>query len=301
MGTLLIINNIMVVRKLILNPKEYWYKPIVYIKNKSDFDAFMAGSNYWSHTRRIELLADIDCEGTSYVPSTFKGDFNGNNHIISNATFGVSEGRSGMFQGIGNSQRICNFTLSNITTNSLPVGFSGALCGKSDGDCLIQNVQVRNSSSTGFKVGALVGQATGGTIQYCSSRDCSVISKIEESDEDGAYGIGGGLVGEITAVITDCYSTVIPTAGVVGGIAGSNLMNLGSENYLYGTITWCWCSCRDIIGSGVEDTISNILTNVDSDTDRDDMKAWGNGRPGWSLKAGTNSDFIISQVTYKFE
>ena len=249
----------------------------------------------------VTLDTDINCNNAQYTTMTFAGDFDGGNHIISNARFSADDGYyfnstesdivcSGMFNSLGAGQIIANVTLQNVSAEYAST-YSGVLAGLVDGSssdpAIIQNVQVRNSSASGRTAGGLLGFARNATIQYCSSTGTTITGLAN----------GAGIVGINNADVVDCYSTCSPTAltifgGETGGVVSKNLRG--------GYVNHCW-STQEVTGEndGSSQTV-NSVSDVSSSTTTAEFTNAGFSSLYWSLASGTGSTFRTILVTYRF-
>ena len=188
----------------------------------------------------FELTSNIDMTGINFrgigtsISQSFKGDFNGNNHVISNLTINTTEDFVGLFGAVlGGS--IDSVGLENCEVSG--GGYVGGLVG------LIKGGSITNSyatgSVTGFTdVGGLVGSGSSATITNCYATG-SVTGGIDV----------GGLVGSgSSATITNCYATASvtgnsDTGGLVGVIYGSI-----TNSYATGSVTGTGSSVGGLVG-----------------------------------------------------
>jgi len=197
------------------------------IADANDLLAFAADTN--DHDKYIILIADInlaDQNFTGPVISGFSGNFNGNNHTISNITTddGYSSTELGFFGSISNAV-IENLNLNNINAYSYGSNYLGGLADTSD-NSTINNCSVTGSINTSaFYAGGLVGQNINGQINNCSFQG-SVTNR---------YYAAGGLVGinRPDSNITNCFSNCyVEGRNRIGGLVGSN----------YGYISNCFAT-----------------------------------------------------------
>ena len=164
--------------------------------------------------KTIKLGTDINLFGAEWQPigrmintsgtgenSTFKGNFDGQGHTVSNFVVNTvdkisdSKKGAGLFGAItGN---ISNLTVENVTIDTNH--WAGAIAGSIEGS--ITNCHVKNATITclteyitedgktdwnnGDKAGAIVGYATNGTIENCSAENVKIT----------VYREGGAIVG----------------------------------------------------------------------------------------------------------
>ncbi|MEI6090456.1 MAG: GLUG motif-containing protein [bacterium] len=203
--------------------------------------------SYWEFS--YELDNDIDLvdskswnEGLGFLPigneaKPFTGIFDGHNFIISNLTINrPSEDNLGFFGITASNADIRNvkFTVSDINGN----GFIGIIVGRNFGE--LDNIYA-NGTITAKKsyVGGITGENSG-TIQYCRT---NIKINGSEAYNGGVAGenygsiyysrslgeirsayIIGGLVGDNSGLISNCYSRVniFAVDNYIGGLAGSN-------------------------------------------------------------------------------
>lgn len=257
---------------------------ILYIGGNDDWTAFVNRSSEVKSSQRVVLKADIDCGGASYTALIFAGDLDGQGHTISNATFSASGDCNGLFASLSGNQRICNLTLSKITVRS--ASYAGVLAGTvGGGSGVIQNVQIRNCTVSGDNAGGLIGLTERVIVQYCSSRGGRITGMSN----------GGGIVGINYGTVTDCYSTVKPTAALSTGRGGICGKNLGD-----GVTNWSWCTYDRYAGRKYEAGANN-MTSVNSNTTKAAMSAWGLHRGIWIPASGTNTEFDMDEIVYSFE
>ena len=255
------------------------------IYNNTDWEAFVENASLVAAGQRVELMDDIDCGGAAYSALTFAGDFNGNNFIISNASFHAVNGNSGMFAVIGPDQKVCNLVLDNVTAKYAGT-YSGVLAGSISGteghNALVQNVQVWGGETSGRSAGGLAGYVFFADVQYCSSRDTTITGMAN----------GGGIGGISYGQITQCYSVSNPTALLSsgrGGIAGKNLEG--------GTITSSWCTYSKVVGTSSYATETSVKAGVGSSTD---LSGIGLEAGNWISTIGTASDLDMDACFYNF-
>ena len=203
----------------------------------------------------FELTSNIDMKGINFrgigtaggdVDATdftkiFKGDFKGNNHVISNLTINTTESYVGLFAGVlGGS--IDSVGLENCDISGT-IGVGGLVGGGAYGS--ITNSYATGSVTGTTNVGGLVGEGSIATITNCYAT-ASVTG----------YNYVGGLVGSgYMATITNCYATASVTGDeFVGGLvgfcsSGSSITN----SYATGSVTGTGSSVGGLVG-GAYDT-----------------------------------------------
>ncbi len=196
----------------------------------------------------IELTADIDLEGRSWIPiglsvvyaggQCFMGSFNGNNHTVTNMLLDDS-------------------SVVEIDEGSINIGLFGVV-----EDGTIENLIVSNSnmnySATGYNTvrsGAIVGAVLDGVVKNCSAfvdvHTKYEVSKSNSMDQYNVYALGGivGIIGR--SEIDSCHfiGSIYAAASIssdeleddhidvfVGGVSGdatlSKVLNCSSNGYV---------------------------------------------------------------------
>lgn len=219
------------------------------------------GNSNWTWGRHFELAEDIDlgecCPnnfsiiGDGYVvyfpfePPTevgvlFTGVFDGNGHTISNAHYEDNDGTAiGLFGTVGPDAEIRDLILSNPHIEINTTDKVGALAGELfQGD--VFRCQVRDASIQGDNlVGGLVGYSYGGLIAGCYAT--GTVSGNEAV---------GGLVGQITASVSNCWTNNQVTGSQsVGGLIGVIDSGSVSRCYAAGPVSGT-SDCGGLIGTG---------------------------------------------------
>lgn len=263
--------------------------PILTINNLNDFNVFASQASEISADRRVQLGADINCSSNTYTAIQFTGDFDGQNHTISNAVFEPNGSNAGMLASIGEGQIIANLKMSNITVNyATNAGVLAGSISARTGDTptanrpLIQNIQISDCSVSGQNSGGLVGYTFISIIQYCSVSNTTVSGFVN----------AGGIAAQSYSNINNCYTVGVNlSAFFKGGIVGV-IPEAGSVSY-------CWTTYDTIIGRDTGYTPSNCLTDMAS---RNFIEITENGfNPDyWNITyPGTNMTFT-SRVVYNF-
>lgn len=261
--------------------------PVLNITTDEDWTVFLARSGEVTADQRVELEKDIDCGGASHMALPFHGDFNGNNHTISNGTFTANGENSGLFAAIGAGQTVCNLTLSSLTVKNAT--YSGALAGSISGTegnrALVQNIQVRGGTVNGRSAGGVAGYVFFADVKYCSCRTTTISGQAN----------GAGIAGINYGVIRDCYSvcspSAFPLAGKVGGIVGKNLEG--------GLVDICWCSHANVAGQ-TDDSSTTTARCMGKVTSRISLADLELDSKYWNTaKTGSNTDFTDA-VRYEF-
>ena len=188
----------------------------------------------------FELTSNIDMKGINfrgigtvgedvYQPSldlVFKGDFKGNNHVISNLTINTTEDYVGLFGAVlGGS--IDSVGLENCEVSG--GGYVGGLAGAIEGG------SITNSYATGSVKGT---DYVGGLVGFCSGS--SITNSYATGRVTGYSAVGGLAGGIIDGSITNSYSTGSVTGtdyvgGLVGGTEGGSITNSYATGSVKGT------------------------------------------------------------------
>lgn len=177
------------------DPQPETEKEIFYIKAASDMLGFSKKChvNSWSKNVRVELMTDIDLEGSGFEPiSTFSGIFEGNGHTITGFDYEGTGYSDGLFRYNDKTGVIRNLNVEGSLTSQAEEKLLGGICGENAGT--IQNCSFRGKVSGKIQVGGIAGyNMPSGTITKC----------LNEGEIVGNYSIGG-IAGENEGVITDC-------------------------------------------------------------------------------------------------
>lgn len=154
----------------------------------------------------FELMNDIDMKGVSFRgigtggadgsddTKFFKGNFNGNEHVISNLTINTLEDYAGLFATV----------------------YGGS----------IDSLGLENCDITGGTVGGLVAMNTGNiTNSYVTGKITSV------GDEKSAGGFVSGNMGNINNCYSECEVITTGKAFYVGGFVGAALGGMIENSY----------------------------------------------------------------------
>jgi len=180
------------------------------IESKLDFETIFIEE--FNENEKYKLLTDIDMGTRSWKPETFRGEFDGNNHTISNINLKsnsiYSSFHYGMFEYldgaiIKNLKISYNINLTlNVSTDSA-VGVGGLVGFVLDNsyntienvDVVSGNIQV--STSKGVNIGGLLGIANDNTkINKCSVNNVSIV--VTNSHDSVNVGGISSKFGEIT-------------------------------------------------------------------------------------------------------
>jgi hypothetical protein len=197
------------------------------ISNVNDWISLMAATGDWS--AHFELTADLDLSGVALTPVgndaiNFTGNFEGNYHVISNASLNnVSGQHYGLFGWIGAAGQVGRLGINNITVNAYQ--YAGGLAGYNSGT--ISDCYTTGSVTLSGFGGGLVG-LNRGTIRGCYSTCVTT-----------AGSFSGGLVGVLqTGTIENCYATGNVTGtSYVGGLTGRAITSTITNCYATGKVS----------------------------------------------------------------
>ena len=180
----------------------------------------------------FELMNDIDMKGVSFRgigtggadgtddTKVFKGNFNGNEHVISNLTINTSEDMVGLF---------------------------GATMGN------IDSLGLENCDITGGTVGGLVAMNTGNiTNSYVTGKITSV------GDDKAAGGFVSGNMGNINNCYSECEVITTGKAAYVGGFVGGAIGGMIENSYSVAEVSASSSSFYVGGFSGIADTQSSV-------------------------------------------
>lgn len=177
--------------------------------------------------RSYKLTADLDLSGIDLslvwpddkCENAFCGNFDGNEHTISNVSISSSGDRVGLFRTLGEGAIIQNLYLDNvhITANGHSSGCA-ALVGHAGGNGIsIRYVDILSGEVSGSSnVAGIVGESEQGKIiTIVNCKNCVAVS--------AANAYAGGIIassGDITIKNCDNTAPVSGNGGIVGGICG---------------------------------------------------------------------------------
>lgn len=221
----------------------------VHILNAEDLIQFSQDCSFdnWSKGRNVFLDADIDLDGIDFLPiPIFLGTFHGQGHTISGLSITVEGSNQGLFRYLKEGAVIKDLSVQGVVTPMGEKSTIGGIVGHNNG--ILENCKFSGFVKGKDTVGGLVGWS-------CST------SKIINSSFDGVvYGESkvGGIVGHNAGIVLRCYndskvnttveeqklglsditfdninfSSLIPDATDIGGIAGLNIGIIqNSENH----------------------------------------------------------------------
>lgn len=234
------------------------------ITNANQFVAFGTLPNS-SDTKYWKLTVDIDLDGHEWPYSgntakTFKGHFDGQNHIVKNYTItpvtNKANGLFGTVQGSSATNRaeIKNLKLDDVTiTTDVTLGsttYIGALVGNSNQYVDFENIQIVNDNSNSKTVtitldningnchiGGLIGQYQ----KNSTMKNCTVNMPVINIQGAGTVGGGsniGGVIGNFTGAsgaitsITDQTPSDVNTTGLTVNNPSVTINKIASTWYI---------------------------------------------------------------------
>ena len=209
----------------------------------------------------FELLNDINMSGVAFrgignsSANSFKGDFKGNNHVISNLTINTTESNAGLF-GVVYGGSIDSLGIKNCNiTGAARVGGLVGYVQRGGGTTITSCYATGSVEGSGLDAGGLVGRAEEGSkITSCYSAGTvdgyqevgglvgsiigSISSSYSSANVTGRSNYVGGLVGYSLTGITSCYATGSVTGNEhVGGLVGQAFSGTISSSYATGKVT----------------------------------------------------------------
>lgn len=203
--------------------------------------------------KAFRLTRDIDLAGKNFpiIEGPFEGDFDGNNHVISNWQMAASRNYVGFFaQVIGGSIRSLNLVNAAVSGGTATGILAGGVIGT------ISNCSTSGTVEGGMGTGGLVGiLASSGTVRDSSSSAAvtgghsaggliglnnvgNIILSHASGPVSGVNSVGG-LTGASWGIITASFATG-SASGVndVGGLTGKNEVGrVISDSYATGRAT----------------------------------------------------------------
>ena len=259
---------------LMIDGNEAWLKPAVAMIGEAKYYDLHEAMVAAKAGETVLLISDVDLAGSEWEPVSFKGAFDGQNHVISNLTINKP--------GVSNTGFIAslNGTFKNVTfTNPTVTGgeCTGVVAGRAGGSsALAENITVNGTikvetTHSGYARAAAIvgGWAYGNYKNITVDGGDKEISYIKHTGAgDGRY--VAGIVGHADEVnsFVNCVVENITISGgwLCGGITGPGP---GSS-----TVSGC--------------AVDNININAD----------YSGGLFGWYYGSGTVENSAISNVTF---
>lgn len=205
----------------------------------------------------FELAGDLNMQGVNFrgigdSVTAFKGEFRGNNHVISNLTINTADGHAGLF-GYVEGGSIDSLGLKNCDITGL--NNTGGLAGELDGGT-ISSCYVTGKVSGSELVGGLVGEVdsagsinlsysaatvsggsfTGGLVGEMAERG-KITSSYSVGNVTGSGSYIGGLAGDSSGTITSSYAAGNVTGGdYTGGLVGQMFAGTITSSYASGRV-----------------------------------------------------------------
>ena len=225
--------------KRVINQTTFTQGETYFVTNSDDLVKLQDLVNSGVDTTDVtfELTSNIDMKGINFrgigtaggdvdapdETKLFKGDFKGNNHVISNLTINTTEDCVGLFAGV------LGGSIDSVGLENCDI--SGTMCvGGLVG--IVQDGSITNSYATGSVKGDAMVGGLGGAVQ-----DGSITNSYATGSVTGAASVGG-LVAIVQDVsITNSYATGSVTGDTyVGGLVGSGYGSI-TNSYATGSVT----------------------------------------------------------------
>jgi hypothetical protein len=194
------------------------------VNDITDFKQLLAFGQDDTLKFRLKNDLDLTSEPDFYIPY-LAGEFDGNDHIISNLSFNFDfVSPVGLFGYLTPSGNIADVGVENVNVTG---GSVGGLLG------INREGTVSNSYSTGNTTGDV---CAGGLVGF--NREGTVSNSYSTGKTTGD-GCAGGLVGwNIEGTVSNSYSTGSVTGeSYVGGLVGETLLGSVSDSYSTGSVT----------------------------------------------------------------
>ncbi|MDE5641887.1 MAG: hypothetical protein K2I56_00170 [Muribaculaceae bacterium] len=227
---------------------------VINISRASELEAFLLSDP----DADINIVADIDASNMLLRPQgePYRGNINGNGHMIKNLRISASGEYSGLF-GRMEGCTVTDLVLADavFTPETPSAEYAGVLCGEAT-DCTFTNVMVCHTvaESPDFSgcFGGLAGMARDCHITLAMSSDAWI-------DLPSASALGGlvGCIGEGTEMLACASSGYLRGDSQVGGIAG---LSEGSQSMIRNCHSDCSLYARHTVG-GIIGYSRRILVN----------------------------------------
>lgn len=210
---------------------------LAYLAKEVNKDASFAENKYF------KLTKDIDLANHSWIPigtesQAFKGNFDGNNHTISNLHVSMGAMYAGLFGNINNESNSIEIKNLGIAFGSIGGGESGSVCytggiagnmsgagAKTIRNCFVTGDLISRSAHDRMCTGGLIGTISDpATIKYCYA---AVKTIYAQTDYNSGGSLVGGLVGE--AYLSSGDITVQNCISLCGGLSASATESGGPE------------------------------------------------------------------------
>ena len=257
------------------------------IANVADWHTLISRPVDWDN--HFILTADLDFGGASLTPvapdtstnngfqgTAFTGVFDGNSHILRNATIDmtgtVGKDYVGLFGYVGSGGQILNLGVEEVDV--IGYNYVGGLVGYNYG--MINSCYATGSVNGDDYIGGLVGRdSSTTTIKYCYA-----IGAVT-----GSGNCVGGLVGTGSGTIISCYAMgSVSGDDYVGGLVGYNGGTITSS-YATGVVSGSGNSVGGLVGYVGNNYTGTILTSFwDMDTSGRDDSLGGKGLTTGQMK-----------------
>ena len=227
------------------------------ISSVTDWQQLMANPSHWDWDKHFILTEDLNLAGITLTPVgngtiDFWGIFNGQGHVIRNATINLPDtDYVGLFGILNQYARIRNLGVENV--NITGRNHVGALVGNSGFAKLTACYATGSVSGKDWCAGGLVGKTWSGAITDCYAT-CSVsgtnqvgglvgdswgsLTACSATGSVAGTTNVGGLAGESRGAITACSATgSVSGTDTVGGLVGFNCYNSVTDCYATGSVS----------------------------------------------------------------
>ena len=226
---------------------------------KLNFDPTFGPGSEW--TGRI---------GTTAAP--FKGDFNGNNHTITNLPNATAD-TCGFFGY--NAGTIHNLTLSNTNMTNGSHNVVAALCGYNSGridTCFVKNGQVKGvhyvaavaAVNTGYVTACYSSATVNGTDNVagiCAVNTNSIASSFNMGDVTATDTLAGGIAGFNSGSLTNTYNVGnIAATDYAGGLVGQSTSSDLATSYNAGQVKSEGSNVGGLVGNISGSNVTGITT-----------------------------------------
>ena len=221
------------------------------------------GGFKWNRDKFYKQIRDIDLKGeANWTPigssaSFFTGTYDGGGYTISNLTITGNEDERGLFGSLKGKA-------SNIRLNHVNISGKsdvGCVAGKLRESAIIEHCSVSNIdiSASGYAGGIAGGASVNSIVNACIVDNGTIAIGLTSVMDDCA----GGIVGNSSATIKNCYASVnVDGRTRIGGIAGYSNSSI-QYCYVTGNVNSVGGSIGGILGeSGSNCKIQNCVALV---------------------------------------
>ena len=218
-------------------------------------EALVAGS---AKDSVVELIADVDLKDENWVPvANFNGTFDGKDYTISNLSIDATTGNTGLFAGgVG---MIRNFTMEDVTVTSTGSKV-GAIVGEGGSGMIVSNITVCGTIQITGKeyVSALVGHGGYAKIVNCHVVGDEASTITAEAKVGGIWGMAGEDTFSAEAINCTVKNLSIEATSTTDTKAGALFGRLQTGNIALN------CSAENCVVKGTQATIGGIAGRFES-------------------------------------